>query len=433
MTFPAGTLLNRYELLEPLRSGRLSEVYRARDTSIGRLVAIKVLPSSLAAEPGWLRRFEQEARLVGSLDHPNILNIHDVGVHEGRPYLVSELLQGETLRERLAVSELPWQKAVTYGIGIAQGMAAAHEKGIVHRDLKPENLFLTQDGRMKILDFGLARVTPIEAPESVEAQVPTLSTATEPGLIMGTAGYMSPEQVRGQAADVRSDIFSFGSILFEMTTGRRAFRAASTVETLVAILREEPVFPPAEGPLAAVLRIVRRCLEKNPQERFQSARDLAYALEELLANPERRRTSEPRSVKKARRPRSFASGSGASGSGEIHERRGDSDPGEDSGFRLLLPDREVRLRTGANVIGRGRDVMVRLHEKSISRHHARIIVRDAEAMLEDLQSKNGCFINGERIEAPVRLEDGDTFRLGSVSMTFRTMPDTGSTDTQSPT
>src|SRR5262249_43072681 len=161
--------------------------------------------------------------------------------------------------------------------------------------LKPENLFLTQDGRMKILDFGLARMTPIEASETAEAQVPTLSTATEPGLIMGTAGYMSPEQVRGQAADVRSDIFSFGSILFEMTTGRRACRAASTVETLVAILREEPVFPPAEGPLAAVLRIVRRCLEKNPQERFQSARDLAYALEELLANPERRRTSEPRS------------------------------------------------------------------------------------------------------------------------------------------
>jgi serine/threonine protein kinase len=246
---------------------------------------------------------------------------------------------------------------------------------------------------------------------------------------MGTAGYMSPEQVRGQAADVRSDIFSFGSILFEMTTGRRAFRSASTVETLVAILREEPVFPPAEGPLAAVLRIVRRCLEKNPQERFQSARDLAYALEELLANPEHRRPSEPRSVKRVSR-RSHSSQT-ASGGGS--HRRGDSDPGEDSGFRLLLPDREVRLRTGANVIGRGRDVTIHLHEKSISRHHARIIVRDAEATLEDLRSKNGSFVNGERIEAPVRLEDGDTFRLGSVSMTIRTLPDTGSTDTQSPT
>jgi serine/threonine protein kinase len=428
MTFPPGTFLNRYELLEPLRSGRLSEVYRARDASIGRLVAIKVLPTSLAAEPGWLKRFEQEARLVGQLDHPNILNIHDVGVHEGRPYLVSELLQGETLRERLAVSELQWQKAVTFGIGIAQGMAAAHEKGIVHRDLKPENLFLTQDGRIKILDFGLARVTPVEASEAGDGQVPTLSTATEPGLIMGTAGYMSPEQVRGLPADVRSDIFSFGSILYEMTTGRRAFRAASTVETLVAILREEPAYPPAEGPLAAVLRIVRRCLEKNPQERFQSARDLAYALEERLARPERQRESEPRSVKRvSRRPLSAPASSGQS-----RRHRDDSDPGEDSGLRVLLPDREVRLRLGINVIGRGRDAMIRLHEKSISRHHARIVVRDAEATLEDLQSKNGSFVNGERIEAPVRLEDGDTFRLGSVSMTFRTMPDTGSTDTQSP-
>jgi len=430
MTFPAGTFLNRYELLEPLRSGRLSEVYRARDTSIGRLVAIKVLPSSLATEPGWLKRFEQEARLVGQLDHPNILNIHDVGVHEGRPYLVSELLQGETLRERLAVSELQWQKAVTYGIGIAQGMAAAHEKGIVHRDLKPENLFLTQDGRIKILDFGLARVTPVEASEAGDGQVPTLSTATEPGLIMGTAGYMSPEQVRGLPADARSDIFSFGSILYEMTTARRAFRAASTVETLVAILREEPAYPPAQGPLAAVLRIVRRCLEKNPQERFQSARDLAYALEERLARPERRRESEPRSVKKVSRRPLSASGSSA---GTRRRHRDDSDPGEDSGLRLQLPDREVRLRLGINVIGRGRDAMIRLHEKSISRHHARIVVRDAEATLEDLQSKNGSFVNGERIEAPVRLEDGDTFRLGSVSMTFRAMPDTGSTDTQSPT
>ena len=426
MTFPAGTLLGRYELLELLRGGRLSDVYRARDTSIGRKVAIKVLPSSLAAEPGWLRRFEQEARLVGQLDHPNILNIHDVGVHEGRPYLVSELLEGETLRERLALSELSWRKAAAYGIGIAQGMAAAHEKGIVHRDLKPENIFLTHDGRIKILDFGLARVTPVETSQSVEAQVPTFSTATEPGLIMGTAGYMSPEQVRGQSADVRSDIFSFGSILFEMATGRRAFRAASSIETLVAILREEPDFPPAKGPSATVLRIVRRCLEKNPQERFQSARDLAYALEELLAGPEESQATEPRSVKKSSR----RAASSASSAGDERGRQADPDRREDSGFRLLLEDREFSLRVGANVIGRGRDATIRLHEKSISRHHARIVVRDSEVLLEDLDSKNGTFLHGEQIGAPARLEDGDTFRLGSVSMTLRMLPDTGSTDTQ---
>jgi serine/threonine protein kinase len=423
MTLPAGTHLGRYELVEPLRSGRLSEVYRARDTSIGRQVAVKVLPKTLASEPGWLRRFEQEARIVGQLDHPNILSIHDVGVHEGRPYLVSELLEGETLRERLAVSELPWQKAVAYGIGVAHGIAAAHQKGIVHRDLKPENLFLTKDGRIKILDFGLARLAPAEPADSSEAQAATLSTATEPGLILGTAGYMSPEQVRGQGADFRSDIFSFGAVLFEMTTGRRAFRAASTVETLVAILREEPVFPSFEGP-EAVLRIVRRCLDKNPEERFQSALDLAYALEELLANP---KSGESRPAKRL----SQRSSSSSSSPGERRRDPAELEALEEPRFRLLLSDREIPLRPGPNVVGRGRDAGVRIHHKSMSRHHARILIRDGEATLEDLQSKNGTFLNGERIESPVRLEDGDTFRLGSVSITFRDRPETGSTDTQS--
>jgi serine/threonine protein kinase len=234
---------------------------------------------------------------------------------------------------------------------------------------------------------------------------------------------MSPEQVRGQSADSRSDIFSFGAILFEMTTGRRAFRAASTVETLVAILREEPAFPTSDGPPAAVLRIVRRCLEKNPQERFQSALDLAYALEELLANPA---DSEPHSVKKLSR-RAQAS---SSSRGEKRRRPADSDSLEESSFRLVLQDREVPLRQGQNVIGRGRDASVRLHEKSISRHHARILIHDGEAMLEDLRSKNGTFLHGDRVGSAVRLEDGDTFRLGSVSMTLRNLPETGSTDTQ---
>jgi serine/threonine protein kinase len=425
MTLPAGTLLGRYELLELLRSGRLSEVYRARDKSIGRQVAVKLLPAALAADSGWLRRFEQEARAAGQLDHPNILTIHDVGMHEGRPYLVSELLEGETLRERLAGAELPWRKAVTWGVAVAQGIAAAHEQGVVHRDLKPENLFLTKDGRIKILDFGLARVM-LAPSETTGDATPTLSTATEPGFILGTAGYMSPEQVRGQSADARSDIFSFGAVLFEMTTGRRAFRAASTVETLVAILREEPSFPASDEPPAAVVRVVRRCLEKSPQERFQSARDLAYALEELLASPEVD-PAKPQSVRNGSRSGQAPS----SRRGKKRRYPDDLDPADESSFRLVLQDREMPLRRGQNVIGRGRDATIRIHEKSISRHHACIQVRDGEAILEDLRSKNGTFLHGERVASPVRLEDGDTFRLGTVSMTLRMLPDTGSTDTQS--
>jgi len=243
---------------------------------------------------------------------------------------------------------------------------------------------------------------------------------------------MSPEQVRGQPADFRSDIFSFGAILFEMTTGRRAFRAASTVETLVAILREDPVFPALEGPPAAVLRIARRCLDKNPQERFQSALDLAYALEELLANP---KEGDSRSRRKPLRRASSSSPSSPGGSSPASGRRAPAEweVADESRFRLILPDREIPLRDGLNVIGRGRDAGVRLHEKSISRHHARIRIQNGEATLEDLKSKNGTFFHGERVKSPVRLENGDTFRLGSVSITFRDRPETGSTDTQTQT
>jgi serine/threonine-protein kinase len=281
MSLASGARLGPYEIVSPLGAGGMGEVYRARDTRLGREVAVKVLPPGFSEDADRLRRFEQEARAASALNHPNILTVHDVGTQDGAPYVVSELLEGETLRERLSSGALSSRRAVDYATQIARGLAAAHEKGIVHRDLKPENLFVTKDGRVKILDFGLAKLT---RPEKIgpTTEAPTQTAGTEPGVVMGTAGYMSPEQVRGQAADQVSDIFSLGAVLYEMLTGRRAFRGASAIETLNAILKEEPaevsqsgrdVSPPLE-------RITRRCLEKSREERFQSARDLAFALEE---------------------------------------------------------------------------------------------------------------------------------------------------------
>ncbi len=291
----------------------MGEVWKARDPRLGRDVAIKVLPSSLSADPDRLRRFEQEARAAGALNHPSITAVFDIGTHEGSLYVVSELLEGETLRGRLAAGPLAPRKAADFAAQIARGLAAAHEKGIVHRDLKPENLFVTRDSRVKILDFGLAVWRPLDAAgreQAAAAQHPmagndltALSTAigspnlTEPGVVLGTVGYMSPEQVRGQVVDTRSDIFSFGAVLYEMLTGRRAFRGESAADTLSAILMTEPAdlsetgrdIPPALD------RIVRHCLEKSPEDRFQSARDLAFDLESLstLSRPEAATAGEP--------------------------------------------------------------------------------------------------------------------------------------------
>src|ERR1022692_1229399 len=275
MALISGTKLGPYEIVGPLGAGGMGEVYRARDARLNREVAIKVLPGAFACDPEQLRRFQQEAQAVAALNHPNILAIHDFGEHEGSPYIVSEFLEGDTLRERMRPGRLPMRKATEYGEQVARGLAAAHEKGIVHRDLKPENIFITRDGRVKILDFGLAKLALPEGVPATDAE--TLVSQTEPGVVMGTVGYMSPEQVRGQAADHRSDLFSFGAILYEMLSGRRAFRGETSVETMSAILKEEPpeftetnrTVPPA------LERIVRHCLEKNPEERFQSARDVA--------------------------------------------------------------------------------------------------------------------------------------------------------------
>ncbi len=280
MSLPAGSRLGPYEILSPIGAGGMGEVYRAKDPRLKRDVAIKVLPASLSADTDRLRRFEQEAQAAGALNHPNITAVYDIGLRDGAPYVVQELLEGETLRSVLAEGKLAPRRAMDYAIQITQGLAAAHEKGIVHRDLKPENLFVTKDDRVKILDFGLAKLTHTEE-GSLATSLPTATAGTEPGVVLGTLGYMAPEQVRGQSADTRSDIFSFGAILYEMLSGNRAFRGGSAADTMSAILKEDPPdLSLANQSISQSLeRIVRHCLEKNPERRFQSARDLTFDLE----------------------------------------------------------------------------------------------------------------------------------------------------------
>jgi serine/threonine protein kinase len=282
MTIASGTQLGPYEILGQIGAGGMGEVWRAKDPRLGRDVAIKVLPASFSQDADRLRRFEQEARAAGVLNHPNITAVYDIGTHEDAPYVVQELLEGETLRAAMAGAKLPPRKAIDYALQIAHGLAAAHEKGIVHRDLKPENLFVTNDGRVKILDFGLAKLTHTEAgPEATG--LPTATGGTEPGVVLGTLGYMSPEQVKGKPADARSDIFSFGAILYEMLSGRRAFHGDSAAETMSAILREEPpdLSVTNQSISPGLERIVRHAIEKNPEQRFHSAHDVAFALEAL--------------------------------------------------------------------------------------------------------------------------------------------------------
>ncbi|HVI10473.1 MAG TPA: protein kinase [Candidatus Binatia bacterium] len=284
MTLAPGARLGPYEIVAPLGAGGMGEVYRARDTRLKREVAIKVLPQSVSADPDRLRRFEQEALATAALNHPNILAVFDVGAHEGAPYVVSELLEGETLRELLKRGRLPVRRAIDYGVQVARGLAAAHEKGVVHRDLKPENLFVTRDGRAKILDFGLAKLTqPRSSDPSGPTSGPTLEGETEPGVVMGTVGYMSPEQVRGQTTDHRTDIFSFGAVLYEMLAGKRAFQKTTSADTMSAILNDDPpsISQLTAGIPPALQRVVQRCLEKSQEQRFQSASDLAFALDAL--------------------------------------------------------------------------------------------------------------------------------------------------------
>lgn len=283
MFLSPGNKVGRYEIRSKIGEGGMGEVYRARDEKLNRDVAIKVLPVSFAENHDRLLRFEQEAQAAGTLNHPNILAVYDLGTHDGAPYVVSELLEGEGFRNLLTHRRPSPRKAIDYAIQIARGLAAAHEKGIIHRDIKPDNLFLTNDERVKILDFGLAKLTQQPSESTAQTDIATRKVHTNPGAVMGTAGYMSPEQVRAAAVDHRSDIFSFGAVLYEMLSGRRAFHRDSAIETLNAILKEEP---PELGSInsnitPALERVVWHCLEKNPDRRFQSAIDVVFALESL--------------------------------------------------------------------------------------------------------------------------------------------------------
>jgi Tol biopolymer transport system component len=304
MPLAPGSRLGPYEIVAPIGAGGMGEVYRARDPRLGREVAIKVLPAEYSADPDRLRRFEQEARAAAALNHPNILAVFDIGAHREAPFIASELLDGTTLREQLEAGPVPIRKAVEQALQIAHGLAAAHDKGIVHRDLKPDNVFVTADHRIKILDFGLAKLTQPRSSSGTSSAFVTTVSPTEPGIVLGTVGYMAPEQVRGLDVDHRADLFAFGAILYELLSGRRAFRRPTAPETMAAILNEAPPDLEAAGrpiplPLA---RIVERCLEKNPSARFQTASDLAFALSAVsdssgasataaAAGPRRRRTT----------------------------------------------------------------------------------------------------------------------------------------------
>lgn len=283
MSLTAGDRLGPYEIVAPLGAGGMGEVFRARDTRLDRDVALKVLATGTAVDPDRLRRFEQEARATAALNHPNILAVFDVGTHGGVNYVVSELLEGETLRERLKSGAVPPRKSVDYAAQMARGLAAAHEKGVVHRDLKPENLFLTRDGRLKILDFGIAKLLGAAGEQTIVA---TIEPGTTPGMVLGTVGYMSPEQVRGLPADHRTDIFSFGAVVYELLSGQRAFAGATQADTMSAILSADPpeMIDAAHQVPPILDRLARRCLEKDPEERFQSARDIAFNLDAIATS-----------------------------------------------------------------------------------------------------------------------------------------------------
>jgi len=288
MALAPGSKVGPYEIVALVGAGGMGEVYRAKDSRLGRDVALKILPASFAADADRLRRFEQEARAVAALNHPNILAVHDIGQHDGAPFLVSELLEGESLRQALTRGALPQRKVIDYATQITRGLAAAHGKNIAHRDLKPDNIFITKEGRVKLLDFGLAKTVERPGSHAPDVGAVTMTEAaplTEEGTVLGTAGYMSPEQIRGRAVDCRTDIFSFGAVLYEMLTGKRAFKRDTTADTMAAILNDDPPEMMESGRQIppALDRIARHCLEKSPDHRFQSARDLAFDLESITS------------------------------------------------------------------------------------------------------------------------------------------------------
>jgi serine/threonine protein kinase/tetratricopeptide (TPR) repeat protein len=292
MPLAPASRLGPYEILSLISAGGMGEVYRARDTRLGREVAVKVLPADLARDGERLQRFQQEAQAASALNHPNVVAVHDVGTHDEVFFVVSELIDGETLRERLNGGPLPMRKAVDLAAQIARGLSAAHDKGVVHRDLKPENVMITRDERAKIVDFGLAKIDPPLASLGDPTKMPTAGAHTLPGALLGTVAYMSPEQIRSEAVDHRTDVFSFGTMLYEMLAGTRPFGGATAAETFSAILRDDP--PPLPDVPPDIEGVVRHCLEKAREDRFQSARDLAFALESTA-----RQLSAPRPIPSA--------------------------------------------------------------------------------------------------------------------------------------
>lgn len=304
MPIPIGSRLGPYEIVAGIGAGGMGEVYRARDPRIGRDVAIKILPAALASDADRLRRFEQEARATGTLNHPNLLVVFDFGSYEQSPFLVSELLEGTNLRELLAGGKLPLRKVLDYAVQIANGLAAAHDKGVVHRDLKPENIFVTRDDRVKLLDFGLAKLQVSNKESKSEAE--TDWRGTSPGLVVGTVGYMSPEQVRGASVDHRSDIFSFGIVLYELLTGQQPFRRASSVETMNAILHDDPPSIKEEVVPPVLIRLLEHALEKNPSRRFESAKDVSFALDAISGSGEASTVQAKTKKKKTERPKETA-------------------------------------------------------------------------------------------------------------------------------
>ncbi len=305
MPLTPGSKLGPYEILAPIGAGGMGEVYRSRDSRLGRDVAVKIIPRESSLDSERIRRFEQEARAAGTLSHPNVCAIYDLGTHEGSPFVVMELLEGETLRQILQAGPVPLRKTIGFIAQAAEGLAAAHAKGIVHRDLKPENLFVTKDGRVKVLDFGLAKLTAAETPASAPmGETTPPNTVTSPGAILGTTAYLSPEQIRGESADARADVFALGIVLFEMLTGRRPFDGRSSADIMSAILNHDApalttLLPDAPPQLAW---LVRRCLAKDPDRRAQTSLDVRNELEEVLRDLElgisaessaNRKTAEP--------------------------------------------------------------------------------------------------------------------------------------------
>ena len=304
MSLQRGRQLGPYQIVEQIGAGGMGEVYRARDERLRRDVAVKVLPDDVSDNQQAMARFQQEAKVVAALSHPNILAIHDVGDEEGLTYLITELLEGETLQERLARGPLAETELLDTALAIAQGLTAAHERGVIHRDLKPGNIFLTENQNVKLLDFGLARISGTATTDTA-----SYAAGTAPGTIMGSAHYMSPEQVRGETVDYRSDLFSFGLVLFEMVAGSRAFDRTSAVETMAAILNESPPELDVSRP-AGVRQIVRRCLEKAPADRFQHSSELAAAFKELQSGSHRHVPQVPVGSVRGRRTAALMMGVG---------------------------------------------------------------------------------------------------------------------------